>query len=50
MVVGMASAFAAGAEAIQMGTRFVSSVESPVHDNFKDSIKECRNRWYLYSQ
>jgi len=36
--VGMASVFAAGAEGIQMGTRFVSSKESPVHDNFKDKI------------
>lgn len=36
--VGMASAFAAGAEGIQMGTRFVSCAESPVHQNFKDSI------------
>ena len=35
---GMAAAFAAGAEGIQMGTRFVSSVESPVHDNFKNKI------------
>ena len=39
--IGMASAFAAGAEAIQMGTRFVSSIESPVHDNFKNSIKSA---------
>ena len=36
--VGMAAAFAAGAEGIQMGTRFVSSKESPVHDNFKQTI------------
>ena len=36
--IGMAAAFAAGAEGIQMGTRFVSSLESPVHNNFKDSI------------
>ena len=36
--VGMASVFAAGAEGIQMGTRFVSSKESPVHNNFKDKI------------
>jgi len=35
---GMAAVFAAGAEGIQMGTRFVSSVESPVHNNFKDKI------------
>ena len=36
--VGMAAVFAAGAEGIQMGTRFVSSLESPVHDNFKNKI------------
>ena len=36
--VGMAAAFAAGAEGIQMGTRFVSSKESPVHENFKQTI------------
>jgi enoyl-[acyl-carrier protein] reductase II len=36
--IGMASAIAAGADGIQMGTRFVSSLESPVHANFKDSI------------
>jgi enoyl-[acyl-carrier protein] reductase II len=35
---GMAAVFAAGAEGIQMGTRFVSSAESPVHSNFKDKI------------
>ena len=34
----MASAIAAGADGIQMGTRFVSSLESPVHNNFKNSI------------
>ena len=37
---GMAAVFAAGAEGIQMGTRFVSSVESPVHKNFKNKIIE----------
>ncbi len=37
-VIGMAAAFAAGAEGIQMGTRFVSSLESPVHQNFKNKI------------
>ena len=35
---GMAAAFAAGAEAVQMGTRFVASRESPVHDNYKKAI------------
>jgi enoyl-[acyl-carrier protein] reductase II len=39
--IGMAAAFAAGAEGIQMGTRFVSAVESPVHRNFKDAIVEA---------
>ena len=35
---GMAAVLAAGAEGIQMGTRFVSSAESPVHNNFKNKI------------
>jgi enoyl-[acyl-carrier protein] reductase II len=35
---GMAAAFALGAEGIQMGTRFVSCTESPVHDNYKQAI------------
>lgn len=35
---GMAAAFALGAEAVQMGTRFVSALESPVHDNYKNAI------------
>lgn len=35
---GMAAAFALGAEAVQMGTRFVSCAESPVHANFKNAI------------
>ena len=36
----MAAAFALGAEGVQMGTRMVSSLESPVHDNWKNSIVE----------
>jgi len=39
---GMAAAFALGAEAIQMGTRFVSSLESPVHANFKQAILDSK--------
>ncbi|HEY9090777.1 nitronate monooxygenase family protein [Parasphingorhabdus sp.] len=39
---GMAAAFALGAEAIQMGTRFVSSAESPVHQNYKQAILDAR--------
>ena len=38
---GMAAAFALGAEAVQMGTRFVSSAESPVHTNFKSAILDA---------
>jgi enoyl-[acyl-carrier protein] reductase II len=34
----MAAAFALGAEGVQMGTRMVSSAESPVHDNWKSAI------------
>jgi len=34
----MAAAFALGAEAVQMGTRMVSSAESPIHDNWKQAI------------
>lgn len=34
----MAAAFCLGAEGVQMGTRMVSAAESPVHQNWKDSI------------
>ena len=45
---GMAAVFAAGAEGIQMGTRFVSSKESPVHINFKNKllIQVLTGQWY----
>jgi len=36
--VSMAAAFALGAEGVQMGTRMVSALESPVHDGWKDAI------------
>ena len=36
--ISMAAAFALGAEGVQMGTRMVSSLESPVHDNWKQAI------------
>lgn len=36
--VSMAAAFALGAEGVQMGTRMVSAAESPVHNNWKNSI------------
>lgn len=38
----MAAAFALGAEAVQMGTRMVSALESPVHENWKDAIVNAR--------
>jgi len=46
---GMAAAFALGAEAIQMGTRFVSSRESPVHENYKSAIVDAKETgtWVL---
>lgn len=34
----MAAAFALGAEGVQMGTRMVATVESPIHDNWKQLI------------
>jgi len=37
---GMASVFAMGAEAIQMGTRFIVTKECPAHDNVKQKIQE----------
>ena len=38
----MAAAFALGAEGVQMGTRMVSSAESPVHQNWKDAILNAK--------
>lgn len=40
---GMAAAFALGAEAVQMGTRFVSCAESPVHANYKQAIVDAKD-------
>ena len=34
----MAAAFALGAEGVQMGTRMVSALESPIHENWKQAI------------
>ncbi len=46
---GMAAAFALGAEGIQMGTRFVSSAESPVHSHYKEAIvnADATGTWVL---
>ncbi len=38
----MAAAFALGAEGVQMGTRMVSSAESPVHENWKAAIIKAK--------
>jgi enoyl-[acyl-carrier protein] reductase II len=38
----MVAAFALGAEGIQMGTRMVSSAESPVHENWKNAIVNAK--------
>lgn len=38
----MAAAFALGAEGVQMGTRMVSALESPVHQNWKNAIVEAK--------
>jgi enoyl-[acyl-carrier protein] reductase II len=37
----MAAALALGAEGVQMGTRMVSALESPVHDNWKQAILDA---------
>lgn len=49
---GMAAAFALGAEAIQMGTRFVASAESPVHALYKGAIVDAptTGTWMLNTQ
>ena len=46
---GMAAGFACGAEGIQMGTRFVSCLESPVHANYKNAIVAAKETgtWVL---
>jgi enoyl-[acyl-carrier protein] reductase II len=38
----MVAAFALGAEGVQLGTRMVSSKESPVHDNWKNAIVDAK--------
>lgn len=37
---GLAAALAMGAEAVSMGTRFLGTVEAPVHQNLKDKLLE----------
>lgn len=40
---GMAAAFMLGAEGIQMGTRFVATVEAEVHENYKQCITKAKD-------
>lgn len=41
---GLAAALALGAEAINMGTRFLATKEAPVHDNLKQKMVESDER------
>ncbi len=40
---GVAAAFMLGAEAVQMGTRFVASREAVVHENYKEQILKAKD-------
>ncbi len=40
---GMAAAFALGAEAVQVGTRFAATVESSAHETYKKLVVEARD-------
>jgi len=41
---GLAAALALGAQGVQMGTRFVASIECEVHDNYKQAILKAKDR------
>jgi enoyl-[acyl-carrier protein] reductase II len=41
---GLAAALALGAEGVQIGTRFLCSVEAPVHENYKRAILKANDR------
>ena len=41
---GMAAAFALGAHAVQMGTRFVLSEECIAHENYKNAVLKAKDR------
>jgi enoyl-[acyl-carrier protein] reductase II len=38
---GIAAAFALGAQGVQVGTRFLTTVECPTHDNFKQAVLDA---------
>jgi NAD(P)H-dependent flavin oxidoreductase YrpB (nitropropane dioxygenase family) len=41
---GLAAALALGAEGVNMGTRFMCTVESPIHNNIKEAIVKADER------
>ncbi|MDY0234938.1 MAG: enoyl-[acyl-carrier-protein] reductase FabK [Gudongella sp.] len=41
---GFLAALALGAEGVQLGTRFVCSIEAKVHDNYKEKILSSKDR------
>ncbi len=41
---GMVAALALGADAVNMGTRFMATVESPIHQNVKDHLIQADER------
>ena len=45
--IGMAGAFALGAEGILMGTRFMAANESPLHPNWKQEAVKAEQVYYL---
>jgi enoyl-[acyl-carrier protein] reductase II len=43
----MAAAFALGAEGVQLGTRMVSALESPIHQNWKQAVLDAKETVFL---
>jgi enoyl-[acyl-carrier protein] reductase II len=41
---GLAAAIVLGADGVQMGTRFLASIEAPVHGNFKNAVLKANER------
>jgi len=41
---GIVAALALGASAVQMGTRFLAAMETPIHDNVKQEILKAKDR------
>ena len=45
--VGMAGAFALGAEGILMGTRFLAATECPIHHNYKQALADAEQIYHM---